>query len=263
MIDNFELIKKLFYFSEGNNLFFHCQIVRRVKDYKDKGERPKENPISTYIIKSKEHLEKIEEEIKLLCEHRGARAYINVSGKDFSTMQTLMLSRIAEDVHLGIVRNPTKYVNSTAGILKSRDARWIVDIDDCSQLSSIKKEILKLYCIRYDKDCNSDKDLEEMERLYILAEIPTRNGIHLIVKPFHLQLFKDVFPNVDVHKNSAGTLLYFPSSLDRHQFCCSECGGTNIQVKAWVDPNTNEYISDIEDDGECWCSDCLSNTIMK
>ena len=36
---------------------------------------------------------------------------------------------------------------------------------------------------------------------------------------------------------------------------CSECGGKNIEVRAWVDANTNEYISDFEDT-EGWCQDC-------
>lgn len=34
MIDNFELIKPLFYFNEANDMFFHCQIVQRAKDHK-------------------------------------------------------------------------------------------------------------------------------------------------------------------------------------------------------------------------------------
>ena len=34
MVDNFELIKSMFYFNEANNMFFHCQIVQRAKDHK-------------------------------------------------------------------------------------------------------------------------------------------------------------------------------------------------------------------------------------
>ena len=30
---------------------------------------------------------------------------------------------------------------------------------------------------------------------------------------------------------------------------CPICGGTNVQVRAWVDANTNEYICDCEDGG--------------
>lgn len=31
-------------------------------------------------------------------------------------------------------------------------------------------------------------------------------------------------------------------------YCCSECGGTNVQVQAWVDANTSEYLSDVYED---------------
>lgn len=33
MVDNFEIIKSLFYFNEANNMFFHLQILRRGKDH--------------------------------------------------------------------------------------------------------------------------------------------------------------------------------------------------------------------------------------
>lgn len=36
---------------------------------------------------------------------------------------------------------------------------------------------------------------------------------------------------------------------------CSKCGGTNVQVLAWVDANTNEYISEAEPI-DTWCEDC-------
>ena len=35
MIDNFELIKPMFYFNEVDNMFFHCQIIQRTKDHKE------------------------------------------------------------------------------------------------------------------------------------------------------------------------------------------------------------------------------------
>lgn len=50
MIDNFELIKPLFYFNEANNMFFHCQIVRRAKTSKPVGQFDLEgNLIATYF----------------------------------------------------------------------------------------------------------------------------------------------------------------------------------------------------------------------
>ena len=38
-------------------------------------------------------------------------------------------------------------------------------------------------------------------------------------------------------------------------FCCPECGNIHLQMRAWVDINTNEFISDCED-YEYWCDQC-------
>lgn len=49
----------------------------------------------------------------------------------------------------------------------------------------------------------------------------------------------------------------------KSKYCCSICGGTNIQLQAWIDPNNNNrYIKDTKDD-ECWCEDCEENTKIK
>lgn len=54
-------------------------------------------------------------EIILLCEHYGARAYINIAGKDFDQLQKLMLQKLAVDVCQNNIRNPRKVLNSAAG----------------------------------------------------------------------------------------------------------------------------------------------------
>ena len=37
---------------------------------------------------------------------------------------------------------------------------------------------------------------------------------------------------------------------------CKDCRGTAIHVRAWVDMNNLEYVSDIDHDGEVWCDTC-------
>lgn len=215
MINNIELIKPLFYFNEGNNMFFHCQIVQRAKDHK--GEKVREGAIKTYFIRSREHLDRIMPEIILLCEHYGARAYINVAGKDFSSLQSLLLMKLASDIHQGLVRNPRKCLNSAAGELKSRVPRWIVDVDDISMKDSIKEKLFELYveALKRKGSDISTETLAEAGYNYIYTEIPTKQGVHLIVRPFNVKAFSETFPDVDVHKNSMGTLLYYPKSLDK------------------------------------------------
>lgn len=253
MIDNFKLIRPLFYFNEGNNRFFHCQIVQRAKDHKPN--KVGEGAIKTYFIRSAEHLDRIKDEIILLCEHYGARAYINIAGKDFEAMQKLMLMNLARNVTGNIVQNPRKILNSAAGELKSRSPKWIIDIDDKSLTDSVLQWLDDYFKV------TEASVLGDRESIYLRAIIPTVQGVHLLVTPFNLQLFHSIFPDIDVHKNSMGTLLYYPKSLELLKYCCSVCGGTNIQLQAWVDLN-NKYIEGTEDD-ECWCEDCQEHTKIK
>lgn len=208
MIDNFELIKSLFYFNEANDMFFHLQIVQRAKDHKGENKKVKEGAIKTYFIKSREHLDSLKEEIILLCEHYGARAYINVSGKDFKNLQDILLAKLAEYNLTCTVRNPRRILNSAAGELKSRNPRWVIDIDDVSIKNKVLEWLDNYFKVREHSVAN------DRYGIYLYAEVPTKSGIHLISQPFNLQAFHEVFPDVDVHKNSMGTLLYYPNSLE-------------------------------------------------
>ena len=205
IINNLELIAPLL---PKNNpkVFCHMQIVCRAKDHKD--EKVKEGAIKTYFIKNEEHLRKIMPEVILLCEHYGARAYINVSPKSFEKLQKLMLVKLASLVCEGNIQNPRKTLNSAAGALTSRNPIWIVDVDNM--------EIKELLLGWFDNYFKLDPTLpfcNTREELYLTGIIPTKQGCHLLVRPFNLKEFNSNFPDVDVHKNSMGTLLYYPDSI--------------------------------------------------
>jgi len=44
----------------------------------------------------------------------------------------------------------------------------------------------------------------------------------------------------------------------RYTLVCSNCGSENVQSKAWVNANTNEYVGDCTDGSpeDFWCEDC-------
>ena len=206
IINNLELIAPLL---PKNNpeVFCHMQIVCRAKDHKD--EKVKEGAIKTYFIRDEEHLRRIMPEVILLCEHYGARAYINVSPKSFGKLQKLMLVKLASLVCEGNNQNPRKTLNSAAGMLTSKNPTWIIDVDNMP----VKDSILNWLDDYFKLDstlpfCNT------REELYLRGIIPTKQGCHLLVRPFNLKEFSSNFPNVDVHKNSMGTLLYYPDSID-------------------------------------------------
>lgn len=48
---------------------------------------------------------------------------------------------------------------------------------------------------------------------------------------------------------------------DSEIFVCAECGSPDVEIKAWINANTDEYLSDADDD--CygrWCDQCEDNT---
>ena len=193
MIDNFNLIEPLFYFNEVNNMFFHCQIVQRAKDHPEK--KVKEKSIHTYLIRSKSHLLELKDEIILLCNHYKARAYINVSGKDFIEVNKLLLNKLASynyDNNIWAI-NPFRLLNSCIGKVISKKPIWIIDIDNLS----IKDDVYQ-----YFKEIGYEG--------YGIIEIPTVQGCHLLTTKFNTNRFQAKFPNIDIHKNSMGTLLYCP-----------------------------------------------------
>lgn len=198
-IDNFELIKRLFYFNEANNMFFFLQIVRRAKDHKGEEKKTKERAIKTYIVTSREYLDSIKDEVILLCEQYGARAYINVAGKDFDKVQKEMLCVLAEYNVNNTIVNPYRLLNRIIGQLKSRCPRYLIDIDD---IPSQEKPVLD-WLAKYFSN----------KEYYHITTVPTAQGEHFIVEPFDVDSFNKDFPNIDVHKNSMGTLLYYPESI--------------------------------------------------
>lgn len=199
MIDNFELIKPHFYFNEANNMFFHCQIVQRAKDHP--GKKVKKGAIATYIIRSETHLDALKDEIVTLCEHYGARACINIAGKDFSKVNRALLLKLAsclDSCNENV--NPKKLLNSALGETISRDPKWVIDIDNIEDKVPVYHWLQSL----------GWKD-------YQIIEIPTVQCCHFITSKFNLEEFKQTFPHIDVHKNSMGTLLYYPQSLTKNE----------------------------------------------
>ena len=45
--------------------------------------------------------------------------------------------------------------------------------------------------------------------------------------------------------------------MARYIFRCKVCGSTNVQIKCWVNPNTDEIIDECDNPWrECWCENC-------
>lgn len=210
MIDNFKQIKTLLEFS-SDDIYYHLQIIRRGKDHP---ELPAANRmIKAYFICNLEELDYVEDEIKKLCEFFKARAYINLAPKSIKKTTMLQIKYLAERVYIGDYKKIWKSWNTCAGEIKGEEPRWVVDIDhnvDDSNLEPAWGAIADFI------DYKCDPKIDPINVFFdtkIVADIPTKNGYHLITTSFNLQQFKERYPDIDVHKNNP-TILYIPSNVD-------------------------------------------------
>ena len=193
MIDNFELIKPLLKFP-SDDIYYHLQILRRGKDHP---ELPAANRvIKSYFICSLEGLDYVADEVKKLCEFFEARAYINLAPKSIKRTTLLQIKYLAQRAYEGDFKKIWKSWNTCAGEIKGEESRWVVDIDNPLEKMIYWWDIKKYI----NEECEPIGDKT-------IAIIPTKNGNHLITKPFNLQQFKEKYPDIDVHKNNP-TLLY-------------------------------------------------------
>jgi hypothetical protein len=199
MIDNISLIKPLLNFTDEGD-FYMLYVLKRKKDQPE-GERDNHQSvrtIKTYCIDNLEYLDKRYEEIKTLCELFKARAYIHVQKQNHKNVSLDMIMSLAERIKNGqhIQKN---LFDTVVGQIKTNEKRWIVDLD-----TQDENEVVRMTKVINVTRPEGDK---------IESIIPTKNGYHFITKRFDVQMFKNVYPDVDIQKKNP-TLLYLPKSLD-------------------------------------------------
>ena len=199
MINNIEIIKPLLNFTEEGD-FYMLYIFKRKKDQPE-GERDNHQSvrtIKTYCIDNLEYLDKRYDEIIQLCEMFKARAYIHIQKQNHKDVSLEMMMALAQKIRDG-QHNQKNLFDSVVGQLKTNEKRWIVDIDT-KDTNKLVRLIDNLTITRPEGD--------KLEKL-----IPTKNGYHLITKRFDVEMFRNVFPHIDIQKKNP-TLLYYPNSLD-------------------------------------------------
>jgi hypothetical protein len=199
MINNIEIIKPLLNFTEEGD-FYMLYIFKRKKDQPEweRDNHQSVRTIKTYCVDNLEYLDKRYDEIKQLCEMFKARAYIHIQKQNHKDVSLEMMMALAQKIRDGqhIQKN---LFDSVVGQLKTNEKRWIIDIDT-KDTNELVRLIDNLTITRPEGD--------KLEKL-----IPTKNGYHLITKRFDVEMFRNVFPHIDIQKKNP-TLLYYPHSLD-------------------------------------------------
>ena len=167
-IDNFDLIKSLITFGEGDNLFLHLQILRRGKDHPG---LPAANKLmKSWLVRSVEHLDKIKAEVVFLCEHYGARAYISCVPKSIEKLNRLIMRKLTDNQYTGNIINPWYVFNSACGELPGVEKRWVVDVDtnDSETIADIAGTIGMLWVKTHPEDAG-----RAYTDSWLVGQIPT------------------------------------------------------------------------------------------
>lgn len=197
--DNFDQILDLMMFDSPNEFYF-VQIIQRKKEVPELGRSNR--LIKAYYVYSKEKLKEYRTEITTLCRTLNARAYIHFNKRNDKVVALDCLAELAHYIKVEQYVAINKIYNTCCGRAYSKYKSWVVDVDYvCGNYIPSVDDVLQ------DKICRKLATIEPIGVTKIIAKIPTKNGYHLITRPFNEQKFKQDFPQIDIHKNNP-TILY-------------------------------------------------------
>ena len=137
------------------------------------------------------------------CEKNNARAYININRLDLEKIalytQKLIINCIINKDLRGV---KGAYASACSTYHSEKNKRWIIDIDE-DELP-YKDEVIEIITTLHNS--------MPKQGYKILAEIPTKTGIHIITEPFepsrfsHIMMVKNL--NKIERKDNSPTLLY-------------------------------------------------------
>jgi hypothetical protein len=194
MTDNFQAIRDLLNFSDTDK-FYLLQIFKRRKDNPEM--KKDMTIIDSFFISSLIQYEEMEDRIKKICIDNNARAYFRLNRRSFKQVALKTLGRVAkmiEDENYEHVKRA--YLSCAGEFHKEEDKTWIIDLD---QNGATDED--------FDTYINSvifetQNLIQETGKDDTIWTCPTKNGLHLICRPFNTSKFKKIFPEVDLHKDN-------------------------------------------------------------
>lgn len=201
MINNTNIIRSFLDFSDPDTYYF-LQIMKRRKD----------NPnmskdmiiISDIYIYSMDDFDKRMLDIIKTCDDNNARAYFRLNKRSQKKAGLQMLKKITDMIiseQYKAIKNA--YASVSGEFHSDNDKKWIIDLDGYSLEDIETSEKLK----ELISDVTSWQ--ESANKQPLTTPVPTKNGIHLITRPFNIRLFYEKYPGIDCHKENP-TILYCP-----------------------------------------------------
>ena len=204
MVNNFSQIKSILKFED--DYFYFIQIIQRKKEIPELGANNR--IVRSYMISSLEKLEKNEAEIIKMCEMFNARAYIHLNRRKWSRIALECLRHNAELIangqHDGI-KSSLETVIGRHNCEPKGEKTWIVDIDWVDYENN-KAAVAKIAILISELQLKTGNEP-------MIEYIPTKNGCHIITKPFNTAEFAKYMQlqgsTPDIHKDNP-TILYIP-----------------------------------------------------
>lgn len=217
--DGIEKAKESYRTKTGNSLcldqrecFYVVQLLQRQKD------NPKQqfmNPnfrnnsnrtIQQFQIYSLEDWDLKIPTIIDLAKYYQARVYIELNLKDSKDVFAQMFKNMSERFSTCNYTKLHRLYNEAVGqtpTMKNTQKRWLVDIDthDRKTIDDVKSAILSLRGGSETRVVVQDNG-KKIFYADVIAEIPTKNGVHLITTSFQKDEFTRRFPDVDVHTSN-------------------------------------------------------------
>ena len=215
MVDNFKIIRSMLKFENPGDCYY-VQLLRRQSDDPKIGGVPDpayhgnmhSRSIKDYFISSLEHFDEVENEIKTICDVFNVRAYIRLNKRTFKDISMVIFKHITEEICSGeTFAPPLHLVARAAGRANAagKSKTWIVDID--AEFVPYKQAVREMI-----------EKCEPFQSANDIVEIQTKNGFHLIAKPFNTSRMDELWqsfcsenninlPRFDIHKDNP-TILY-------------------------------------------------------
>lgn len=200
MINNFDKIKTLLTFPNFTSFYF-LEIIKRRKENPEMVRHA--SLVRDFYIYSPQEFDDLRGKVIDLCNENNARAYFRLNLRDSKKIAHQYLKRIAE---LLITEDykaiPKAYASVCGEFHADPDKKWLIDLD--------REEGMSDY--QFDMHRGNVRAKFKQQGGMEIAEIPTKNGVHLITTPFRLdkEWYKAIqFTPIDIHKDNP-TILYCP-----------------------------------------------------
>jgi len=194
-MDNRSYILPLLDFTDPDKFYF-IQIFKRRKD--NPGMAKDMVVLRNFTVFTLDEFHLTFEKIKKICDDNNARAYIRLNRRSEKTVALQMLAKLANMIANNQYNVENIYWSVAGEYHSETDKSWIMDVDT---IDFIGKET---------ELANIHKRIEELQietgREPRMDIIPTKNGYHIITRPFNRKKL-EFYTHIDSHTDNP-TILY-------------------------------------------------------